>query len=72
MKLATDLHLVPRSRMVKLYLHSPRCLLGVMICRNIFFVHFRRGQSERLAIETEIVEKNLIQFHFVHHKSHVT
>jgi hypothetical protein len=31
MKLTTHLHLVPRSRMVELYLHSPICLHGVVL-----------------------------------------
>jgi hypothetical protein len=30
-KLTTSLHLVPRSRMVELYLHSPMCLHGVVL-----------------------------------------
>jgi hypothetical protein len=30
-KLTTNLHLVPRSRMVELYLHSPIRLLGVVL-----------------------------------------
>jgi hypothetical protein len=31
MKLTTDLHLVPRSRMVELYLYSPICLHGIVL-----------------------------------------
>jgi hypothetical protein len=30
-KLTTHLHLVPRSRMVELYLHSPICLHGIVL-----------------------------------------
>jgi hypothetical protein len=30
-KVTTHFHLVPRSRMVKLYLHSPICLLGIVL-----------------------------------------
>jgi hypothetical protein len=30
-KLTTHLHLVPRSRMVELYLHSPICLHSVVL-----------------------------------------
>jgi hypothetical protein len=30
-KLTTHLHLVPRSRMVELYLHSPVCLYGIVL-----------------------------------------
>jgi hypothetical protein len=30
-KLTTQLHLVPRSRTVELYLHSPTCLHGIML-----------------------------------------
>jgi hypothetical protein len=31
MKLATYLHLVPKSRIVELYLHSPICLQAIML-----------------------------------------
>jgi hypothetical protein len=30
-KLTTDLHLVPRPRVVELYLHSPICLHGIVL-----------------------------------------
>jgi hypothetical protein len=30
-KLTTHLHLVPKSRMVELYLHSPICLHGIVV-----------------------------------------
>jgi hypothetical protein len=30
-KLTTHFHLVPRSRMVELYLHSPICLHGIVL-----------------------------------------
>jgi hypothetical protein len=30
MELTTLLHLVPRSRMVELYLHCPMCLHGIL------------------------------------------
>jgi hypothetical protein len=31
MKLTTHLHLMPRSRLAELYLHSPLCLHGIML-----------------------------------------
>jgi hypothetical protein len=31
LKLTTHLHVMPRSRMVKLYLHSPICLHGIVL-----------------------------------------
>jgi hypothetical protein len=31
MKLATHLHLLPRSKMVELYLHSPTCLQCIVL-----------------------------------------
>jgi hypothetical protein len=34
-KLTTHLHLVPRSRMVELYLHSPICLHGVVLIKHL-------------------------------------
>jgi hypothetical protein len=34
MKLTTHLHLVPRSRKMELYLHSPICLHGIMLKKS--------------------------------------
>jgi hypothetical protein len=37
--LTTQLHLMPRSRMVEPYLHSPTCLHGIV--NLLFFLHWR-------------------------------
>jgi hypothetical protein len=59
MKLTTHLHVVPRSRMLELYFHSPTCLYGIVLLSAEGYIntqnnHYWSSQNPYLTHEVQL------------------